>query len=306
MKNEETPECVDPKRFGSHDFGDGNTNDCAYGCGCYMGPYCSGGLVDPHGACPNNPLPKPEEDETVNETPVDDMTSDLPTKPGVYMSCYPGCPVREVLVWENMTPREKPYLQFGPDHAGNSRKVSQSEVGRLWSGPLAVGEPWPENYYTSELPTEAGCCYGTKDGLDGEPKLAFVYHIGDDTGVYVVNNECMDVLRSEPVGRLWTRYPIATAADLAGVEDEPAVDPVEEFRASVEGPFEARVANGGGWIATAPLQNGARRAFPATDEEHVIILCAALNAWTGHTGEAKDAASEHPDDRAKAAMGIPY
>lgn len=48
---------VDPERFGEHDYGDGNTNDCAYGCGCWMGGYRSGGPVYPHGRCPMNPLP---------------------------------------------------------------------------------------------------------------------------------------------------------------------------------------------------------------------------------------------------------
>lgn len=45
-------------RFGPHNYPyDGGTSDCSYGCGCWMGPYRSGGpgRVDPFGECPNNP-----------------------------------------------------------------------------------------------------------------------------------------------------------------------------------------------------------------------------------------------------------
>jgi hypothetical protein len=35
------------------------TSDCAYSCGCYMGPFCSGGPegIDPFGECPKAPPP---------------------------------------------------------------------------------------------------------------------------------------------------------------------------------------------------------------------------------------------------------
>ncbi len=47
---------VDPKKFGSHDYGhEDGTSDCAHGCKCWMGPFASGGPVNPFGACPNNP-----------------------------------------------------------------------------------------------------------------------------------------------------------------------------------------------------------------------------------------------------------
>ena len=47
---------VDPKKFGPHKYQQEGTSDCAYGCGCWMGSCRSGGLVDPFGKCPNNPL----------------------------------------------------------------------------------------------------------------------------------------------------------------------------------------------------------------------------------------------------------
>lgn len=31
---------------------------CKYGCGCWAGPFRSGGKVDPFGPCPNNPKEK--------------------------------------------------------------------------------------------------------------------------------------------------------------------------------------------------------------------------------------------------------
>jgi hypothetical protein len=46
------------KQYGAHDYGNtGGTSDCAYGCGCWMGPSRSGGRtgLDPFGECPNNP-----------------------------------------------------------------------------------------------------------------------------------------------------------------------------------------------------------------------------------------------------------
>ena len=50
---------VDPDKFGPHVF-DGDedhTSDCAFGCGCWMGPSRSGGVegvASPHGRCPKN------------------------------------------------------------------------------------------------------------------------------------------------------------------------------------------------------------------------------------------------------------
>jgi hypothetical protein len=47
------------KEYGEHKYDDGTgTSDCAFGCGCWMGPCRSGGPVglDPKGVCPNNPL----------------------------------------------------------------------------------------------------------------------------------------------------------------------------------------------------------------------------------------------------------
>lgn len=48
---------LDPEKFGSHKYPqkDG-THDCMHGCGCWMGPYRSGGPVDPYGPCPENPI----------------------------------------------------------------------------------------------------------------------------------------------------------------------------------------------------------------------------------------------------------
>ena len=51
-----TAKKVDPKKFGPHQYADHDgTSDCKYGCGCWMGPFRSGGKVNPDGACPNNP-----------------------------------------------------------------------------------------------------------------------------------------------------------------------------------------------------------------------------------------------------------
>lgn len=40
------------------------TSDCAWGCGCWMGPFNSGGPegVDPFGECPKAPAPPPAVD----------------------------------------------------------------------------------------------------------------------------------------------------------------------------------------------------------------------------------------------------
>ena len=46
---------VDPKVYGSHKYEEDGTSDCAYGCGCWMGPARSGGPIDPFGPCPCNP-----------------------------------------------------------------------------------------------------------------------------------------------------------------------------------------------------------------------------------------------------------
>ena len=45
-----------PELFGPHDYGyyDG-TSDCGHGCGCWVGPWASGGQVNPFGPCPRNP-----------------------------------------------------------------------------------------------------------------------------------------------------------------------------------------------------------------------------------------------------------
>lgn len=53
----ELVKAVDGDKFGPHSYGahDG-TSDCAYGCGCWMGPYRSNGPVNPFGPCPNNPI----------------------------------------------------------------------------------------------------------------------------------------------------------------------------------------------------------------------------------------------------------
>lgn len=49
-------EPVPASLFGPHDYGDGDgTSDCEHGCGCWMGPFRSGGPVNPSGPCPNNP-----------------------------------------------------------------------------------------------------------------------------------------------------------------------------------------------------------------------------------------------------------
>lgn len=50
-------EAIDPSKFGPHVYPyPGGTSDCAYGCGCWMGPSRSGGPVDPFGPCPNHPI----------------------------------------------------------------------------------------------------------------------------------------------------------------------------------------------------------------------------------------------------------
>lgn len=55
-----TAPSVDSDKFGGHDYDNGGyergIRDCR--CGCWMGSACSGGPVDPFGACPKNPLTK--------------------------------------------------------------------------------------------------------------------------------------------------------------------------------------------------------------------------------------------------------
>lgn len=55
---------VDPSRYGSHNYpgAPDHTSDCSHGCGCWMGPARSGGPVNPHGRCPNNPIAKKQEE----------------------------------------------------------------------------------------------------------------------------------------------------------------------------------------------------------------------------------------------------
>lgn len=51
---------------GKHDYGDDDgTTDCKYGCGCWMGPFRSGGPdgIDPFGTCPKNPAGVGEQSE---------------------------------------------------------------------------------------------------------------------------------------------------------------------------------------------------------------------------------------------------
>lgn len=46
------------KEYGGHKYEERNGNsDCEYGCGCWMGPFQSGGPTGlyPKGACPKNP-----------------------------------------------------------------------------------------------------------------------------------------------------------------------------------------------------------------------------------------------------------
>ena len=42
---------------GKHKYADDGTSDCAHGCGCWMGPFRSGGPdgIDPFGKCPKAP-----------------------------------------------------------------------------------------------------------------------------------------------------------------------------------------------------------------------------------------------------------
>lgn len=47
---------VDGRLFGRHWYDDEGTSDCKHGCGCWAGPYRSGGPVHPFGPCPKNPL----------------------------------------------------------------------------------------------------------------------------------------------------------------------------------------------------------------------------------------------------------
>ena len=46
------------KEYGGHQYTDDTgTSDCEHGCGCWVGPYRSGGPsgLDPFGTCPKNP-----------------------------------------------------------------------------------------------------------------------------------------------------------------------------------------------------------------------------------------------------------
>lgn len=50
------------RKYGKHKYDEnGGTNDCDYGCGCWMGDSNSGGPagIDPFGLCPNNPIGVP-------------------------------------------------------------------------------------------------------------------------------------------------------------------------------------------------------------------------------------------------------
>ena len=47
-----------PKEYGGHKYADHEgTSECEHGCGCWMGPFRSGGPtgLDPGGTCPKNP-----------------------------------------------------------------------------------------------------------------------------------------------------------------------------------------------------------------------------------------------------------
>lgn len=52
---------LSPELFGPHHFGKLGTSNCSYGCGCWFGPYRSGGPVSPFGPCPRNPKAKVKE-----------------------------------------------------------------------------------------------------------------------------------------------------------------------------------------------------------------------------------------------------
>ena len=47
---------VDPEKYGSHCYPGAPdlTSDCEYECGCWAGPFRSGGPVSPWGPCPKN------------------------------------------------------------------------------------------------------------------------------------------------------------------------------------------------------------------------------------------------------------
>jgi hypothetical protein len=48
---------TDPRLLYGHAYDEEGTSDCGHGCGCWTGPYRSGGPdgVDPLGICPNHP-----------------------------------------------------------------------------------------------------------------------------------------------------------------------------------------------------------------------------------------------------------
>lgn len=47
---------VPEELFGPHGYEfPGRTTNCSFGCGCWAGPWSSGGPVDPLGPCPRNP-----------------------------------------------------------------------------------------------------------------------------------------------------------------------------------------------------------------------------------------------------------
>ena len=53
------PNGHDRKEYGGHKYsGHDGRNDCAHGCGCWVGSFNSGGPLglDPFGTCPNNPV----------------------------------------------------------------------------------------------------------------------------------------------------------------------------------------------------------------------------------------------------------
>lgn len=187
------------------------------------------------------------------------------------MCCYPRCATPKCVGnqgWVSFDTRAKAVAAW-------NQRVAE---------PLPVGEAKEENYWTKDTPTVAGC-WGTKCKLSGTANWAVVW--ADNDGHLCFISPPYGILAPQSVklcgsSRLWTKFPLATAADLDGIPDEP--DPVEEFKANVTGPFKPECVHDM-WIATASHRHGTPWRFRAQNESTTIVLCAALNAWTGQGGD---------------------
>jgi len=175
---------------------------------------------------------KPEEDD-VNRK---DLTTTLPTTPGVFLSCIGNGPIQETLVWS-----ADDRLWFAPNIRGESAPMGKSNPERLWSAePLAVGEAAEPIQWTKTTPAKPAR-WGTKAYATAPPEEAFVWKSGD-CWMWFSPDAMLDPqdLDHQHEDRRWTSRPLRSADDLDSIPDEPG--PVEELRSL--GPFKAKLIDG--------------------------------------------------------------